>query len=233
MNEEYKVHRSIILPTALRLLADGEVIWCDSQQCYIWIEDGILRNDSKHVIIIEKLRELYSTVKVQWYDSIPKDGIFCKVWDLDIDNAAYTKVIEYFGDKNTFYKFKTRNNANSTNTENTMSENTHKFDRYNQGFGCFGPLEQCKDGKLMFVEDHQKIMSSMISLELHNEIVSDMESRYSDYVGELSRISNGWEDCSKDWKKLAQSSLSTNKMVESVLLISLLINGILVGLLIT
>ena len=119
-------------------------------------------------------------------------------------------------------------NANQHSKENTMFEHIDNFNRYNQGFGCFGPLEQCKDGKLMLVEDHQKIMSSMISLELHNEIVSDMGSRYSDYVGELSRTILNLENCSKDWKKLAQSSLSTNKVFDSVLVISLLINAALV-----
>lgn len=33
-----------------------------------------------------------------------------------------------------------------------------EIQRYNQGFGCFGPMEKCKDGKWEKVEDaHRKI----------------------------------------------------------------------------
>lgn len=41
------------------------------------------------------------------------------------------------------------------------------FDKFNQGFGKFGPMEQCDDGEWMRVEDHEKVLEQYVSNEYH------------------------------------------------------------------
>lgn len=56
------------------------------------------------------------------------------------------------------------------------------FNRYNQGFGKFGPLEQCDDGKLMYVTDHEKIVDEFLDdfdklVDAHDELDNELQAK--------------------------------------------------------
>lgn len=89
------------------------------------------------------------------------------------------------------------------NTEGSVME----IKRFNQGFGGFGPLEQCKDGKLMLAADVDK------ELALNNVVLE----RYKDWAEELETMFKAQSKRADEWRKLYDDSAAISRGYEKVI----------------
>jgi hypothetical protein len=111
-----------------------------------------------------------------------------------IDNPSSTWYIKHID----IFKKYVRIGTHQPNRETKMETKTD-FNRYTQGFKYFGPLEQCNDGEYMLVKDHEKIVSQMILLDKHNELIG----LKTDLIEYYKKSRSDWMDLYYSTQKMA------------------------------
>jgi hypothetical protein len=122
-----------------------------------------------------------------------------------IDNPSSTGYIKPIDIFNKYVRIDTH----KPNRETKMETKTD-FNRYTQGFKYFGPLEQCNDGEYMLVKDHEEIVSKMILLDKHNEL-----------IGLKTDLINYYKDSRSDWIDLHNSTQKMANWVSPLLAYSI------------
>jgi hypothetical protein len=88
------------------------------------------------------------------------------------------------------------------------------LNRYDQGFGFFGPLEQCKDGKLVLAEEVIPQLEGLIERNKY------LEGRIEAYIRNLTKVADAALE-QRDEARLELKKVKVTATIGWVLLTSL------------